>query len=123
MTTIEQIKKVAQQIGEEFHPQRVILFGSYAKGQPTKDSDVDFLIITPVEKRPVDKSVEIHLKIRPPFLYHHGHFPDNPGFARCIKRKWNARSSGLRLMVAHMEIHDIRFLEKTIPSPYSMRLQ
>ncbi|MBI4327394.1 MAG: nucleotidyltransferase domain-containing protein [Chloroflexi bacterium] len=32
-------------IVERFHPQRIILFGSYAYGHPTADSDVDLLVI------------------------------------------------------------------------------
>jgi predicted nucleotidyltransferase len=64
---MEQIKELGRRIGEEFRPQRVILFGSFACGQPTPDSDVDLLIITEFEGRPVDKSVEIRLKVRPPF--------------------------------------------------------
>ncbi len=67
MATIEQIRDVARRIGEEFSPQRVILFGSYAYGKPTRDSDVDLLVITSFEGRSVDKSVEIRLKVRPPF--------------------------------------------------------
>jgi predicted nucleotidyltransferase len=67
MTTHEQIQEVAWRIGREFRPQRVILFGSYARGKPTPDSDVDLLVITPVEKRTADKAVEILLRVRPPF--------------------------------------------------------
>jgi predicted nucleotidyltransferase len=36
---------VAGQIAERFHPQRVVLFGSYAYGHPTPDSDVDLLVL------------------------------------------------------------------------------
>lgn len=67
MTTHEQIQEVARRIGKEFHPQRVILFGSYARGNPTPDSDVDLLVITPIEKKNADKAVEILLRVRPPF--------------------------------------------------------
>ncbi|MCK6621532.1 MAG: nucleotidyltransferase domain-containing protein [Calditrichaceae bacterium] len=67
MVTMQQIKKLGLRIGEEFRPERVILFGSYAQGRPTPDSDVDLLIIAKFEGRPVDKSVEIRLKVRPPF--------------------------------------------------------
>lgn len=35
---------------EQFQPERVILFGSYACGQPDADSDVDLLVVKPVEK-------------------------------------------------------------------------
>lgn len=67
MTTLQQIQEYAQRLGEEFSPERVILFGSYAYGQPTLDSDVDLLVITPMEGDAVAKSVEIQLKLRPPF--------------------------------------------------------
>lgn len=67
MTTLQQIQEYARRLGEEFSPQRVILFGSYAYGQPTLDSDVDLLVITPLDRDAVTKSVEIQLKLRPPF--------------------------------------------------------
>jgi len=67
MATLQQIQEYVQRLGEEFAPQRVILFGSYAYGQPTVDSDVDLLVITPLEGDSVAKSVEIQLKLRAPF--------------------------------------------------------
>jgi predicted nucleotidyltransferase len=41
------IKRFARQIAERFHPQKIILFGSYAYGQPHNESDVDLLVIMP----------------------------------------------------------------------------
>lgn len=67
MTTMRQIEDVGRQIGERFHPERVILFGSYAEGQPTEDSDVDLLVVMPTDGSPADQSVEIRLAVRPPF--------------------------------------------------------
>ena len=67
MVAIDQIKKFGRQIGEQFHAERVILFGSYARGRPTADSDVDLLVIGPFKGRSVDKSVEIRMKLRPQF--------------------------------------------------------
>jgi predicted nucleotidyltransferase len=67
MATMEVIGDVCRRIAEEFHPERIVLFGSYARGNPTPDSDVDLLVIMPLEERPVDKSVAIRLRIRPPF--------------------------------------------------------
>jgi len=40
------IKKICHQIVDFFHPCRVIIFGSYATGKATVDSDVDFLVVT-----------------------------------------------------------------------------
>ena len=39
------IQSVADQIAAKFHPLKIILFGSYAYGQPTPDSDVDLLVL------------------------------------------------------------------------------
>jgi uncharacterized protein len=32
---------------KQFQPRKIILFGSYASGRPTPDSDVDLLVIMP----------------------------------------------------------------------------
>ncbi len=39
------IRQMAAEIGRRFHPLQVVLFGSYAYGKPTADSDVDLLVI------------------------------------------------------------------------------
>ena len=41
-----EIDKVVRQIVERFHPQKIILFGSYAYGQPHEWSDLDLLVVT-----------------------------------------------------------------------------
>ncbi len=41
MISISEIQAFSQRIAETFQPERIILFGSYASGQPTEDSDVD----------------------------------------------------------------------------------
>jgi predicted nucleotidyltransferase len=45
MIAQEQIESVVQVIVEGYEPMKIILFGSYAYGHPTKDSDLDQLII------------------------------------------------------------------------------
>jgi predicted nucleotidyltransferase len=67
MAAMNQIEHFGKRVGKEFHAQRVILFGSYVTGTPTKDSDVDIFIIAPFEGRSVDQSVKIRMKLRPPF--------------------------------------------------------
>lgn len=64
---INEIKRFGRQIVEQFGAERVILFGSYAHGRVTVDSDVDLLVIGPFKGRSVDKSVEIRMKLRPQF--------------------------------------------------------
>lgn len=44
------IRAVVDQIVARWNPEKVILFGSHAYGTPTPDSDVDLLIIMPVEQ-------------------------------------------------------------------------
>ncbi|MBI3322064.1 MAG: nucleotidyltransferase domain-containing protein [Candidatus Omnitrophica bacterium] len=39
---------MVQRIVERFHPERIILFGSHARGQAGPDSDVDLLVVMPV---------------------------------------------------------------------------
>jgi uncharacterized protein len=65
--TLEQIQAFSQQIAEQFEPDRIILFGSYAYGQPTPDSDVDLLVILPFEDLPVQKAIEIRRAVKSPF--------------------------------------------------------
>ncbi len=67
MPSIKQIEDFGRRIGEEFRPRQVLLFGSYARGAATPDSDVDVLVVMPFEGRSVDKSVEIRLKTNPAF--------------------------------------------------------
>lgn len=44
---------------EQFHPQQVILFGSYAYGHPDEHSDVDLLVVKPTEQSRLKDKVSI----------------------------------------------------------------
>ena len=67
MIAREAITTIAQKIAQEFDPERIILFGSYATGAATADSDVDLLVIMPFEGKPFWKSLEILNRVNPPF--------------------------------------------------------
>ena len=69
MTTIArpQIRKFARQVAKQFNPNKIILFGSYAYGKPTEDSDVDMLVIMPFKGRGTHKATEILLATDPRF--------------------------------------------------------
>lgn len=43
--TETRILEIGRKIGQQFRPQEVILFGSYARGDQTVDSDIDLLVI------------------------------------------------------------------------------
>ncbi len=55
---------VSDEIARRFRPERIILFGSYAYGTPTEDSDVDLLVVLPFEGRAAKKSTEIQTAVR-----------------------------------------------------------
>lgn len=67
MVSVQEITQFTSRIVREYHPQRIILFGSYAYGTPTPDSDVDLLIVMPLEGKSVLKSVEILNTLNPNF--------------------------------------------------------
>ena len=60
------IRRVARQIGEEFRPEKVILFGSYAYGTPHEHSAVDLLVIMP-SRNAIDQAVKVRRTTNPPF--------------------------------------------------------
>jgi len=66
MVAMKDIRAFARRIGEEFRPVRVILFGSYAYGTPTEDSDVDLMVVFSGRRSAIDRSLGIRLKLPSP---------------------------------------------------------
>lgn len=60
-----QLESVKQRIVQAFNPEKIILFGSYAYGDPGIDSDIDLLIIMKSKERPAIRSAQISKLIRP----------------------------------------------------------
>jgi predicted nucleotidyltransferase len=67
MIDLKDIEALSRRIAREFNPERIILFGSYAYGEPGPDSDVDLLVILPFEGRNFWKSLEILNRVNPGF--------------------------------------------------------
>jgi predicted nucleotidyltransferase len=67
MVMLEDIKRLAHDITRLFHPERIILFGSHAKGVANESSDVDLLVVMEYDGRPLDKDLGIWSATRPPF--------------------------------------------------------
>jgi predicted nucleotidyltransferase len=67
MVQRDAILGLARRIAAEFSPEKIILFGSYATGTPSPDSDVDLLVILPFKERPLWKSLEILNRTNPSF--------------------------------------------------------
>src|SRR5437870_2937909 len=53
------IDRMVKRIVKRFHPERIILFGSQARGDAGPDSDVDLLVVMEVQGSKRDKAVEI----------------------------------------------------------------
>ena len=57
------IDEMVSRIVERFQPDKVILFGSYARGEASGDSDVDLLVVMPVSGSKRAKQVEVRLAL------------------------------------------------------------
>ncbi len=55
----KKIQEITDKIVREYQPEKIILFGSYAWGKPTKDSDVDLFIIKETEKNIFARNREV----------------------------------------------------------------
>ena len=58
------IRSFCDAVAKQFRPRKIILFGSYAYGKPTEDSDVDLLVVMPRTRRRGERmAVRIRLAI------------------------------------------------------------
>ena len=55
----EKINEIVRRIVDRFKPERIVLFGSHAKGKAGPDSDVDILVIMPFSGSKREKQIEI----------------------------------------------------------------
>lgn len=53
------LRDAVRRIVDGLHPHKIILFGSHAYGAPTKDSDLDFLIIMDTQERPARRRMAL----------------------------------------------------------------
>lgn len=67
MIEMGEILEISKAIYHNFKPDKIILFGSYAYGDPQADSDVDLLVVLPYEGNGLRKTSEILQKIQPKF--------------------------------------------------------
>lgn len=55
----ETLPGAIERIVSELNPEKIILFGSYAYGNPTPDSDVDLLVIMKTKAKAIDRYVAV----------------------------------------------------------------
>ena len=58
-----QIGRMVKRIVERFDPEQVVLFGSHARGEAGPDSDVDLLVVMPVEGSKREKRIAIGVSL------------------------------------------------------------
>ena len=58
------IREMVNRIVEHFDPERIILFGSSARGDAGPDSDVDLLVVMPIQDSKREKQLEIRALLR-----------------------------------------------------------
>ncbi len=55
----EIISRIVEKIKAGYKPQKIIIFGSYAWGKPTKGSDVDLLVVKETLEKPRERTTKV----------------------------------------------------------------
>ena len=64
MISRQTIDEISTKIAERFQPEKIILFGSYARGEATENSDIDLLVITDTDLPKPKRSAPIYSLLR-----------------------------------------------------------
>lgn len=59
-STASAIEEMVRRIAERFSPERIILFGSHARGETSHDSDVDLLVLFTEVADPRQRAAELY---------------------------------------------------------------
>ena len=61
----ETIDAIVKGIAERFSPEKIVVFGSYANGNPTPDSDLDLLVVMRSDQPRHKRAAPLMLMFRP----------------------------------------------------------
>ncbi len=92
-----EIDKMVQRIVERFDPEKIILFGSHARGGAGPDSDVDLLVVMKVEGSKRDKQLEVRAAL------HDIHVPKDIIISKPDEFQWRKDIVGTIERPAHRE--------------------
>ncbi|MDE3089698.1 MAG: nucleotidyltransferase domain-containing protein [Chloroflexota bacterium] len=53
------IDDIVTRLKKEYRPEKIILFGSYAYGKPTRDSDIDLFVIKDTVESPFERRITV----------------------------------------------------------------
>jgi predicted nucleotidyltransferase len=65
MTSMADVQRLVNKIARVFRPEKIVLFGSYARGEAGPDSDVDLLVVMDHEGHSAGKAAEITARLHP----------------------------------------------------------
>ena len=65
MASLSDIQALADKIARQFRPDKIILFGSHARGDSRRDSDVDLMVIIDSDEHPSRTAAEITYRVHP----------------------------------------------------------
>jgi predicted nucleotidyltransferase len=64
-----EIERILTRLRQVYNPEKVILFGSCARGDFDEDSDIDLLIVKETTSRPLDRMREVYKAVYSPHHY------------------------------------------------------
>jgi predicted nucleotidyltransferase len=64
--TKAELNKIVSQVVNAYRPEKIILFGSYAYGEPDADSDLDLLIIKATSERFIERWIHVRRIVSDP---------------------------------------------------------
>ena len=64
--TKTELDKIVRRVVDVYRPEKIILFGSYAYGRPSADSDLDLLIIKKTSERFIDRWTNVRKIVSDP---------------------------------------------------------
>lgn len=59
------LRKLVRRMARSLRPEKIILFGSYAYGDPSPDSDVDLLVVMETTASPSERYLAVSRLLRP----------------------------------------------------------
>lgn len=64
------VNRVVKRLRARYRPERIVLFGSYASGRQTEDSDLDLLIIKKTRRRFFQRLYDVRVAVEPTLAGH-----------------------------------------------------